>query len=83
MAGKLKNTLFSENGMKLVNGLFIVGMFFLRTGVMLAAYACWIVYLVYCIRHTASKTVRTVFAVFIILAAAWIAVNLYYRLRVF
>ena len=47
---KIKEILFSENGMKAVNTLFFLAMFFYSSGLLFVAYIVWICYLVFCIR---------------------------------
>lgn len=77
----VKQALFSENGMKLVNVLFIASVLIRNNGISLAAYAFWIVYLLYCVRHSPSKTVQIIFKLFIVFAAFMISLNLYSMLR--
>lgn len=52
---KIKEILFSENGMKVVNTLFFLAMFFYMSGLLFVAYIVWICYLVFCIRNTESR----------------------------
>ena len=77
---KIKDTIYSENGMKVVNVLFFLFMFS-RSPLALIAYVAWIVYLLFCIRHTESKTGKTIFAVFIGIAVIMICLNLFFLLR--
>ena len=44
---KIKEILFSENGMKVVNTLFFLAMFFYMSGLLFVAYIVWICYLVW------------------------------------
>lgn len=46
---KIKEILFSENGMKVVNTLFFLAMLFYWSGLLFVAYIVWICYLVFCI----------------------------------
>lgn len=39
---KIKEVIFSENGMKAVNVLFFLAMFFYRSGLLFVAYIVWI-----------------------------------------
>lgn len=55
---KIKEILFSENGMKVVNTLFFLAMFFYMSGLLFVAYIVWICYLVFCIRNTESRGAR-------------------------
>lgn len=78
---KIKEMLFSERGMKIVNTLFFLSMIFYRSGCIFIAYAAWIVYLCCCIKKSKSKGIRTVYSVFIGLAAIMICLNLNYLTR--
>ena len=57
---KIKEILFSENGMKVVNTLFFLAMFFYMSGLLFVAYIVWICYLVFCIRNTESRGSKVV-----------------------
>lgn len=72
----IKELLFSENGMRVVNALFILSLLFYRSGFIIVAYAAWIVYLSFCIKHTESKGMKIGYAVLIALAAIIICINL-------
>ena len=52
---KIKELIFSENGMKAVNTLFFSAMLFYRRVLLFVAYIVWICYLVFCIRNTESR----------------------------
>ena len=65
---KIKEILFSENGMKVVNTLFFLAMFFYMSGLLFVAYIVWICYLVFCIRNTESRGSKVVYSVFVGLA---------------
>lgn len=73
---KVKDTLYSENGMRIVNVLFFLT-WLSRSWLMFLSYAVWIVYLVFGIKHTESKTVKIVLSVFVALAAVMICLGLY------
>lgn len=75
---KIKEMLFSEKGMKVVNTLFFLSMLFYRSGLLFIAYIAWIAYLLFCFRHTESKGSKTVYAIFIGIAAIMICLNLYF-----
>ena len=49
---KLKKIIFSENGMKLVNLMFLLSMLVRNVGFIFVAYIFWIIYLVFCIKRT-------------------------------
>lgn len=57
---KIKEILFSENGMKVVNTLFFLAMLFYWSGLLFVAYIVWICYLVFCIRNTESRGSKVV-----------------------
>ena len=78
---KIKEVIFSENGMKAVNVLFFLAMFFYRSGLLFVAYIVWICYLVFCIRNTESRRSKVVYSVFVGLAVAMIGMNLYGLIR--
>ena len=74
---KIKELIFSENGMKAVNTLFFLAMFFYSSGLLFVAYIVWICYLVFCIRNTESRGSKVVYSVFVGLAVVMIGVSLY------
>lgn len=78
---KMKECLFSEKGMKIVNTLFVLSMFFYRSGLIFIAYAAWIVYLTFCIKHTESKGSKIIYFIFVGIAATMICLNLYFLLK--
>lgn len=78
---KIKNALFSERGMKIVNVLFFLSLLFRNRGIILIAYTVWIAYLIYGIRTTSSKAVKTVNFVLFIFAATMIVINLVFLFR--
>ena len=78
---KLKETLFSENGMKIVNALFLLSAFFYRSRLVVIAHIAWIAYLAFCIKHTESKGIKIVYGLFIGIASVMICLNLYFLLR--
>ena len=75
---KIKQVLVSENGMKIVNTLFFLSMFIRNRGIIFVAYLFWVVYLVYCIKNTSSKTAKVIYKVFIAFAAIMIFTNAYF-----
>lgn len=80
---KIKEILFSENGMKVVNTLFFLAMLFYWSGLLFVAYIVWICYLVFCIRNTESRGSKVVYSVFVGLAVVMIGVSLYGLIRGF
>ena len=75
---KIKSILMSENGMKIVNALFLLSILIRNRGIILAFYSCWIIYLAYCIRNTKSKAMQISWAMLIAFAAVMICVNIYF-----
>ncbi len=78
---KIKELIFSENGMKAVNTLFFFAMLFYRSGLLFMAYIVWICYLVFCIKNTESKESKVVYSVFVGLVVVMIGVDLYGLIR--
>ena len=78
---KIKEILFSERGMKIVNTLFFLSVIFYRSGLLFIAYIAWIVYLAFSIKHTDSKGSKIVYSTFIGVAVIMICLNLYFLLR--
>ena len=75
---KTKAILFSGTGVKILNVLF----FFLsaavrNSGIKLAAYFVWILYLIAAIRNTDDKTIKKVYLGIILYAIAMIALNIF------
>lgn len=77
----IKEILFSESGMKIVNTLFFLSVIFYRSGLLFIAYFAWIAYLAFCIKHTDSKGSKIVYSTFIGVAVIMICSNLYFLLR--
>ncbi len=77
---KIRDAVYSENGMKVVNALFFLSLLS-RSPLTLIAYIAWIVYLLFCLKRTGSKAARTIFSVFIGVAVAMIFLNLFFSLR--
>jgi len=75
---KIKEILISENGMKIVNVLFFLSVCIRNSGIIFAAYIIWVAYLVFCIKHVQTKTVKIVYTVFIIFAVIMILLNGYF-----
>ena len=78
---KILDAICSENGMKIINVLFFLSAVFSRSWLAILSCAVWIIWLSFCIRRTESKVVRTVYAVFIGMAAIAIGLNLFFMLR--
>ena len=75
---EIKSILMSENGMKIVNELFLLSILIRNRGIILAFYSCWIIYLAYCIRNTKSNAMQISGAVLIAFAGVMICVNIYF-----
>ena len=76
----IKEILFSEKGMKLVNTLFILSLIFYKSGLIFIAYLALIVYLSFCIIQTKSKASKIIYCIFIGIAIIMICINLYFLL---
>ncbi len=78
---KIKNLIFCERGMKMVNMLFFLSAIFYRSGLLFIAYIAWIIYLLFCVKQTEAKGCKAVYSVFIGIAVIMICVNLYFLIR--
>lgn len=78
---KIKEILFSEKGMRVVNTLFFLSMIFYKVGFIFIAYVAWIAYLSFCIKNCESKGSKTVYSVFIAIAFVMICLNLFLLIR--
>lgn len=76
----IKEILFSEKGMKLVNTLFILSLILYKSGLIFIAYLAWIAYLLFCIKQTKSKGSKIIYCIFIGIAIIMICINLYFLL---
>lgn len=72
---QIKEILFSEKCMKLVNLLFILSLLIRNSGIIFAAYLVWIVYLAFGIKNTQFKAVKVTNSIFMIFAIIMIAAN--------
>ncbi|HJB07483.1 MAG TPA: hypothetical protein H9716_06395 [Candidatus Enterocloster faecavium] len=77
---KIKDILFSEKGMKIVNTLFVLSMIFYRSGLLFIAYIAWIAYLAFCIKQANTNGSKIIYSSFIGIAAVMICLNLYFLL---
>ena len=75
---KLKKTLFSQNGMRIINTLLFLAIVLRAPIVTMCAYALWIAYLAFCIRHSDSKGMRISYGVMIAFAVVILMLNLLY-----
>lgn len=75
---KLKDLFLSENGMKIVNALFLISLLIRNRGIILIAHIVWIIYLSFCIRHASSGITKTVYKCFIAFACMVTAANIYF-----
>lgn len=73
--------LYSEQGMKIVNILFLLPMLIRNRGIIMIAFLCWIVYLVFCIKHTSSKITKAVYKAFTVFASIMLLANLCFYLK--
>lgn len=75
MMDRLKNLLFSENGIKIVNMLFFLAFLARNTIFLVAAYLIWIIFLVFCIKRAQYRASRIVYGCFAAFAAVMIVLN--------
>ena len=71
----LQSVLYSGRGMAIVDALFCLSLLLRRSGVILIAYAVWIVYLALGVKLSESRAVKLTNAALIAFAAAMIVVN--------
>ncbi len=67
---KWKEKLMSEKGMRTVNGLFCLSVFFQGSWVTVAACLLWMAYLALCVKYGENKSLRGVYAGLMVVAAA-------------
>ena len=80
MLERWKKQLFSEDGMKVVNVLFIL-LYLVRNPLFtICAYTGWFVYLVYSVRHTKSKGMKIFYSVLSMFAMATVLLNAYFTI---
>lgn len=78
MLERLKTQLFSEDGMKVVNVLFIL-LYLVRNPLFtICAYTVWFVYLVYSVRNTKSKGMKIFYSVLSVFAMISVLLNAYF-----
>ena len=78
MLERLKKQLFSEDGMKVVNILFIL-LYMVRNPLFtICAYTVWFVYLVYSVRNTKSKGMKIFYSVLSVFAMILVLLNAYF-----
>ena len=80
MKGVMK-ILYSEKGMKIVNILFLLSVLIRNRGIIMVAFLCWIVYLVFCIKNTSSQTPKIIYKIFTVFASTMLLVNLFFYLK--
>lgn len=72
---KLKNLLFSENGIKIVNMLFFLAFLARNTIFLVAAYLIWIIFLVFCRKKAKDRVSKIIYTCFAAFAAVMIVLN--------
>lgn len=78
---KLIETLFSPNGMRIVNALFLLSLVFPRSGLGLLANLAWAAYLLFCVNYAEGKVSRIIYCIFLAIAVTLSGINLYSLLR--
>lgn len=77
---RLKRTLFSQNGMMVVNALFLLALFIRGRMLSFLAYSVWLAFLIYSFRKSESRGSKVIYACFGALAALNLVINLYIAL---
>lgn len=72
---RFEELLFSDKGRAFINILFFLSLLLKKSGLIFAACAVWIVYLLLCIRRTDAKANRIVYMIMIGIAVVVIGVN--------
>ena len=81
MIERIKNELFSEKGMKIVNLLFILAVFIHNKVFIICSFIAWLIYLVFSINNTSSKIMKIIYrllsgyAIIIIVINIWQLLN--------
>ena len=74
----LKNKLFSENGMSVINVLFFLTVLFRSSLFNCIVSLIWTIFLVFSIKRTQSKTMKVFYSILALFALTIIALNIYY-----
>ena len=72
---KLKNLLYSENGMRIVNVLLVLALLIRNGALTIVACVLWAAYLAFCAKHAETKGTKVVYYVLIGVAACLILWN--------
>lgn len=75
---RIKKLLFSEDGMRIVNFLFVLSAFLVSRTVLRVAYVMWLIYIVYCIKHTTSKVFRVIYGILALCAGVMLLENFHF-----
>ncbi len=81
MFNKFKNNLFSENGTKCINILFVLVAFIRNRGFVVSVFAVWLFYLYSSFKNTEYKSMKIFNCVLAVYAIAVIAFNLYFLIN--
>lgn len=76
MLEKLKATLLSENGMKIVNPLCMLSVFIGEKVLKIFMFTLWLIFLVYSIKRTQVKTMQVIYALMAVFAMTMIVLLL-------
>lgn len=74
---KFKKKLLSEDGMKIVNMLFILLMLIRSAVLAICVFTVWTAFLWYCVNHTKSRGMKGIYLVLMGFAVVVIGVNIY------
>ncbi len=61
---RIKDILCSEQGMAIINMIFMVSFFWSNWGIGILVYLVWLIYLGYSIGHTRKRTSRNLYIVY-------------------
>lgn len=77
MIDRIKGELFSKNGMKIVNILFFLSIFIRNRVFIICSFTTWLIYLMFSIKHTTSKTMKVIYHLLSIYAIIIVVLNIY------
>lgn len=77
MFKKFKDNLFSENGMRAINIMFVIAVFVGCSLGLTIVFVLWLLYLCFSFKNTKSKLMKVIYCIFAVFATAYIICSLY------
>ena len=78
---EIKRFFASDRGMQFVNALFFLAVLIRHNGIVILAYAAWIIYLHYCIGKTTAAVSKRIYKGLVVFASVMILVNLFFYIK--